>query len=182
VGCTTHKQRESITKSLIIIVFTNHGNFSLQEFVKGAEKSLPEAKSIPCVLSTRKKDKYAKYPTTPYEALLDRSGPFQNLVSTQFSDYHDKACLRRMVILLCQNVWDSFVKNCAGAQWESRFESKSHCEPSHAVKGCSSTKADWKSRVKISERRRALVTERYTVIAMVDWCYIDGEAKPYFQL
>lgn len=90
--------------------------FSLQEFAKGAESHLPSAKYIPCLLTARKKDKTAEYRATPYEAFQTRSEPFQDLVRTQFADLRDEACLRHMVNLLCQEVWGSFLANCA--VWE----------------------------------------------------------------
>jgi hypothetical protein len=98
------------------IEFTNYGDFSLQAFVRGTEKSLPIANSIPCVLTSRKIDKHSEHRLSAYDALIQRSTPFE-AVRDQVHCQRDKRFLQRIVNEMCQDPWDRFRDNCFG--WEN---------------------------------------------------------------
>jgi hypothetical protein len=103
------------TPPILHVVFQNHGNFSLPDFVGGAETTLPSAKPVKCVFTSRKRDINAESPAIAYDGMQDRSHHFRKILE-QFGDQRDKDFLQIIVKEMCQKVWDGFVAYCR--EWE----------------------------------------------------------------
>jgi hypothetical protein len=113
-----HERGTDKTRPCLYIVFTNHGDFSLQNFVAGAETRLPFGKPIPCRLVSRKRDINGEGPVNVYGELQERcKGPFGK-VCEQLRDQRDRDFLQRILNGMCH--WERFMKDCR--EWESSAE------------------------------------------------------------